>query len=375
MNTPGTPPPTATSTPTIVRFRPMQAPSLPFVIALLAVAAIVVVVVAAWSALITIAFALAAALLTLPVVNWLEQHGVRRSIGALLVVGSVLAAFVLLLLLSANIVVNQGAPFAWSVPQALDTLRVQYESLSMPDWLRSSLDAALNSIAQAIRSLDVGQLALGLVQGVLGVAGIVAGLSVVPFFMYYVLVDQPQTKSRFYRGMPAPWRVHVDRVVEIFMRDFADYFRAEFIVGSIVGIAIAVGMFIIGAFVGGPLAQFALLLGLVAAVLELLPSVGPVISYVPALLLAAITSPTAVVLVSIYYFVIFNIEGSFLVPSIEGKIIDFDRATVLVLVAVGFGLAGMAGGILAMPVAAIVRDLFAYAFRTAQTESAVVADS
>ena len=61
--------------------------------------------------------------------------------------------------------------------------------------------------------------------------------------------------------------------------------------------------------------------------------------------------------------------------SIEGKIVDFDRATVLVLVAVGFGLAGIVGGVLALPVAAIARDLFAYAFRTAQAESAVVAES
>lgn len=363
------------ATPTIVRFVPMKAPSLPVVVALLAVVAVAVIIVAAWSALITIAFALAAALLTMPIVNWLERHGVRRSVGALVVVVGVLLAFALTVLLTAGIVVNQGATFVASLPQALDTLRAGYESMVLPGWLRSGLDFALSSMRQAAQALDLSQLMLGFAQGVLGVAGLIAGLSVVPFFMYYVLVDEPQAKSRFYRGLPAPWRVHVDKVVEIFLRDFADYFRAELMVGGIMGVAITVGMLVIGAFVGGPLAEFALLLGLIAAVLELMPSVGPVISFVPALLLAAITSPTAVVLVSIYYFVIFNIESSFLVPSIEGKIVDFDRATVLVLVAVGFGLAGIAGGVLAIPVAAIARDLFTYIFQTAQAESAVVAES
>ena len=87
MNPPETPP---NESATIVGFRPMRAPSLPFVVAVLAIMAIVVVIVAAWSALITMAFALAAALLMLPIVNALEQHGIRRSLGALIVVTSLL---------------------------------------------------------------------------------------------------------------------------------------------------------------------------------------------------------------------------------------------------------------------------------------------
>lgn len=365
----------STQSATIVRFRPMQAPSLPFFIALLGVVALTIILAAAWSALLTIAFAFAAALLTLPIVNRLERAGIRRSVGALLVVAAILLVFVILVGLVASVVVGQGPSFVAAVPQMLETVRAQYDSLALPVWLRSSLDSGLVMASQAVQGTDLSHLLLGVVESVIGFAGVLVGLSIVPFFMYYVLVDEPQTTSRFYRGLPAPWRVHVDKVVEIFRRDFADYFRAEFIVGATVGTAIAVGMLIIGSIVGGPLVEFALFLGLVAAVMELLPSIGPVISFVPALLLAATTSPTAVVLVSIYYFATFNIESSFLVPSIEGKIIDFDRASVLVLIAVGFALGGIVGGVLALPIAAVARDLFAYTFHTAQVESAVESNS
>jgi predicted PurR-regulated permease PerM len=348
---------------------------MPLVIALLAIVAVIIILAAAWSALLTIAFAFALALLTLPIVNRLERAGVRRSVGALIVVGGILLVLVLLVGLTASVVVSQGPSFVAAVPPMLDTLRSQYEALGMPAWLRTSLDSGIAMLSQAVESADLSHVVLGVVEGVIGFAGVLVGLSIVPFFMYYVLVDEPETSSRFYRGLPAPWRVHVDKVVEIFRRDFADYFRAEFIVGATVGVAIAVGMMIIGTIVGGPLAEFALFLGLVAAVMELLPSIGPVISFVPALLIAATTSPAAVVLVSIYYFATFNIESSFLVPSIEGKIIDFDRASVLVLIAVGFALGGIVGGVLALPIGAIVRDLFAYTFETAEAESAVVANS
>ncbi len=73
-----------------VRFRSMQAPSLPFAVAVLGLIAVAVIVVAAWSALITLAFALAVALMTMPVVDWLQRHGVRRSIAAFGVVTAVL---------------------------------------------------------------------------------------------------------------------------------------------------------------------------------------------------------------------------------------------------------------------------------------------
>ena len=69
-------------------------------------------------------------------------------------------------------------------------------------------------------------------------------------------------------------------------------------------------------------------------------------------------SPTAVVVVSVFYFIAFNIEGSILVPTFQGRMISFSGACVLVLITIGFALAGIIGAIVALPVAAIVRDIF-----------------
>ena len=75
------------------------------------------------------------------------------------------------------------------------------------------------------------------------------------------------------------------------------------------------------------------------------------------------------VVVSVFYFVIFNIEGSILVPTFEGKMISFSGASVLLLIAIGFALAGIIGAIVALPVAAIARDLFGLFFRRAQEQA------
>jgi len=115
--------------------------------------------------------------------------------------------------------------------------------------------------------------------------------------------------------------------------------------------------------------QFALLLGLAAFVFELLPQIGPILAYLPALLLALTVSPVAVAVVSVFYFVIFNIEGSILVPTFEGRMISFSGASVLVLIAMGFALGGIIGAIVALPVAAIARDLFGLFFQRAQEQA------
>ncbi len=132
-------------------------------------------------------------------------------------------------------------------------------------------------------------------------------------------------------------------------------------------------MVVIGIVADSPLlVEFSLLLGAIAFVMELIPQIGPILSYIPALILAVASSPLAVVLVSIFYFLAFNVEGSILVPTFEGRMIDFTGASVLVLIAIGFAMAGIIGAILALPVASIVRDLFRLVFDKVVDEDLVL---
>jgi predicted PurR-regulated permease PerM len=187
--------------------------------------------------------------------------------------------------------------------------------------------------------------------------------------MLYFMRDQPKIARGFYNSLPEQWLVHVKTGIGFLKKDFANYFKAEIIVGSIVAVMVTIGNLVIGAIVGGPIGEFAFLLGLIAGLFELLPTIGPILALIPALVLAFTTSPTAVVLVLIFYFIVFNIEGSILVPLIEGEVISFRASTVLFLVMLGFALGGLIGAILALPVGAIIRDSFTYFFDHAKQEA------
>src|SRR5687768_10940156 len=93
-----------------------------------------------------------------------------------------------------------------------------------------------------------------------------------PFFLFYLVKDQPKMAGTFYERVPAPWKDDVDRILTITVGDFAQYFKAEFLVGSIMFVLVTTGIVVIGLVTDSPLlVQFAILLGLFAFIFELIP--------------------------------------------------------------------------------------------------------
>jgi predicted PurR-regulated permease PerM len=340
-------------------FRPSRAPSAPFVIALLLGILAVIVFVLAASALFVFGVGVALAFFLVPVVNWLARRGWPRWLAAMATVGVALLGTLILGLTILVVLVEQGITFVQNLPSYLADLGTWYQGLDLPDQLRSAIDALVASVQSNLASIDPGAIISGLIGSVLGLLGGLFAWFLLPFFLFYLLKDQPRMSASFYGRVPEPWREDVDRMLTISVGNFARYFKSEFLVGAIMFVIITLGMFAIGALTSSSLLmEFAILLGLVAFVMELVPQIGPIISYVPALILALASGPAAIVAVSVYYFVAFNIEGSILVPTFQGRMIDFTGASVLALIAMGFALAGIIGAILALPLASIIRDLF-----------------
>ncbi|HEY7023563.1 MAG TPA: AI-2E family transporter [Candidatus Limnocylindrales bacterium] len=349
-----------------VRYRPMQLPSAPFWLTLIAAVVFASIIAATWSVVFLFAVGLALFAIFVPVVNWMTRRGVPRALASLAMVAMLVVAAILVGLFAIAVFFNQLLPFLASIPDTLAQVQAK-----APDWLASAIQGLLDAIHNASANIDPTTIALGFLSGILGLVGTALALTMLPFFIFYLLVDQPRMSRVTRETIPVPWRPYVKQAVNIFVNDFANYFKAEVIVGSIQGVAVTIGCFVIGLIVGPPFQGFALLLGVIAGVMELLPQIGPIISLIPALLLALATSPMAVVLVGGFYLVVFIIEANVLVPKIEGEVISFSPATVIFLVTVGIALGGIIGGILALPVAAIIRDLFGFIFRQVEQDSII----
>ena len=361
------PAPAETAVPAVkVHYKPMSLPSAPFWLILIAAVVFVSIIAATWSVVFMFAVGMGLFAVLLPIVNWMTRRGMPRGLASLIVVAVMVVSAILVGVFALAVYFNQFLPFLASIPERL----IEIQAVA-PEWLANTIQGILDAIHNAAAGADSTTVFFGFLKGILGLVGTLLALTMLPFFVFYLLIDQPRMSRSIKQDIPVPWRPYVRAAVDIFIRDFANYFKAEVIVGAIQGTMVTIGVFIIGMIVGPPLAGYALLLGAIAAVMELLPQIGPIIALIPALLLALATSPLAVVLVGIFYLIVFIIEANVLVPKIEGQVISFSPATVIFLVAVGLALGGIVGGILALPVAAIIRDFFGFVFRQVERDSLV----
>ncbi len=128
------------------------------------------------------------------------------------------------------------------------------------------------------------------------------------------------------------------------------YVRGLVFLGFVVGALTLTGLTLLGV-------PFALALAVLAGILELLPNIGPVISAVPAVILALTLSPLHALAAAGLYTVVQQLENYLLVPKVQEKAVGLNPLAILMAVLLGGTLAGIVGALLAVPVAALVNLL------------------
>jgi predicted PurR-regulated permease PerM len=144
---------------------------------------------------------------------------------------------------------------------------------------------------------------------------------------------------------------------------FAQWVRGQLILGLAVGIATFIGLLILAGIIDPVFGRFALLLALVAGILELLPIIGPIIAAIPAILIAATAGPQAVIAAVALYLIVQQLENNILVPKIQGDAVELHPSVVMFALVIGGAIAGLLGAILALPITAAGRDVYRYLFR------------
>ena len=154
------------------------------------------------------------------------------------------------------------------------------------------------------------------------------------------------------RRAPTTWRFDIWAVVRIVERVFGQWVRGQLILGLAAGVATFIGLGELGVVVNPVFGRYAVLLSVIAGILELVPIIGPIISAVPAVLLAATAGIESVIAAFMLYMIIQQVENNFLVPKIQGDAVELHPAPVIVAIIIGGALAGLIGAILALPMTA-----------------------
>ncbi len=308
------------------------------------------------------------AYLLLPLVHWLERHlparfrnwGIARPL-------SILLTYLLFALFIAGIVAfvipaigPQVGTFVERVPQYYEQLgglvqegREWYDT-NIPESWKATIEENLSEVAQGIFDQAKDSL-VGMVRTVFSSIGFLIGLLIVPFWLFYILQDESRVKSGIMEALHPELRPDVRSLAILIDGVLSAYIRGQLILCLFVGALATVALFVIGI-------PFAPVLGLIAGILEVLPAVGAYLGAIPAILVALATEPVSAIWVAVAFFAIQTIEGFVLVPRISGRSVKLHPALVMVVLVIGGQLAGLWGMLIAVPVTAVLRDVFLYLY-------------
>jgi predicted PurR-regulated permease PerM len=329
-----------------------------------------------------IAVAAILAFLLEPVVKFSMRLGLSRLISIILVYLAFTAFFVGLLVYIIPPAYRQGTTLVQNFPvymqktQALTTRTFEnLHRLSTLDFLQSdgaeqpaneqlsalvsqSIKDAGTWVQQKIPDLAVesGRFLQRSLGGFLGVFGLLLSMILVPIFLFFFLKDSASITENWSRYLPlraSPLKNEIVSLVSEINSYLISFFRGQLIVSLIDGIMIAIALLAMGL-------DFAILIGLMVGILGLIPYLGMMICYIPAVIIAAAQFGdwTHPLIVTAIFILANNIDGIFIAPKIVGESVGLHPLTVIVSVlAWSLILGGLLGALLAVPLTATIKVL------------------
>lgn len=175
----------------------------------------------------------------------------------------------------------------------------------------------------------------------------------VPLFLYFFFRESKSFGTWFMEIIPNPIFEKTYVLFSQFNTKFSEYIIAKFVEATLLGSLVTIGLLIVGF-------PYPFILGFIAGVTNILPYIGPIIGFIPALSIAAISDdPNATMLGMVLVYALANIVDMILVfPLLVSKIVNLHPILVVVSVIVGSQLGGIVGMIVIIPFVAFFKLLF-----------------
>lgn len=276
-----------------------------------------------------------------PTVNKLEKKIKSRAV-------SILILYLLLLLFLSLALAFLVPPLATQLSQLLKNIRLPFlqEELSNLKFTTQELNQLASNYGGSVSAL------FSIISSTF--KGLFSFLTLL-VISFYLIIDQPNLykKIGWFTNNKNYFKIAKEFSEDI-ENQLGNWIRAQVIVMLIVGLFTYIGLELIGV-------PYALPLGLLALILEILPNLGPTLAAVPGIIIAWIHGDhiTALV-VLIFYIVLQQLESNILTPRIMKVNADVNPLISIISILSGFTLGGVIGGLLAIPIYIVLRTIYSY---------------
>jgi len=296
--------------------------------------------------------ALFLALALSPAVDALQRRGLRRRgaaaavvyLVALLVLAGLLALFIPTLVQQVEDLVQATPGYVRDLTGGRGPLGFLQTKYHVVDRVQAAVNAngsgGSRILGGASTALDVTR----------SVVTFVAGVVTIAFMTFFMLLEGPSWVERFYGLLPEDARPRLRGIAHEIQRTVGGYVTGNLLISLIAGLATTVVLFALGV-------PFAVALGLLVAVLDLIPLAGATLGAIVVTLVALTQSLTDAIVVLAFFIIYQQLENHLLQPLVYGRTVELSPLAILISVLIGAEVAGVVGALCAIPVAGTIQIL------------------
>lgn len=287
-----------------------------------------------------------------PLIIKLLGRGFTRTGAIVLLLGMLLTVSLIFGVFGLPLIVEELTRLSATIPsyvsnfeKTLDGLYLDLERVKLPALAKQVVDQALNKAEKVgVDSLNYGTTLI------LNFLSQMPMLVMVPIIAFYILKDW-ETLAKSTEGLvPKKYRKEMFQLMVEINGVLSGFMRGQFLVSLFIAFFSTLGLVLLKV-------NFAVVLGIIAGIFNIIPFLGPILGAVPAVVITLIKSPLRAVAVVILFFVIQQVESGIISPRIVGDKVGLHPLTVIFSILAGGQIGGAVGMILAVPTAAIVKIL------------------
>jgi len=272
-----------------------------------------------------------------PTVDWLEKRRIPSVISILFMYVIVFGVFGVSLIGTIPSLIVQFTHLTQAFPEFIARV--------MPYW----------NINMSAFSEQIAPLSQNLLKLTVEIFSNIITIVTVLVFTFYLLLERKRMELLLSNFMAEDVAKRVSAVLKKIEQRMGSWVQGELLLMLLIGLLSYIGLVLLGV-------DFALPLAILSGLLEIVPTVGPIISAVPAIIVGLATSPLLAGSIVILFFIVHQLENTLVVPFVMKKSVGLPPLLTIIALMIGGKLAGIAGAVLAVPVLLVIQEIFQEVF-------------
>jgi len=290
-----------------------------------------------------------------PLVTYIENKGIPRVISifiiyfALILIIAAISVYIIpLFTTEINNLIEIIPQYTKAAQEILLDFKEKYKNTGLPKGVQEVIDQNINALEGIL--LNILETILN---SIIKVFTGFFSFILAPVLAFYLLKDLETIKQKAVKIIPAAYRKSIIRLLVEVDKTLGKYIRGQLIVSSLVALMTTLGLLFLKI-------DYAIIIGAVAGISNIIPYFGPIIGAIPAIAIASLKSPASVLWVIIILIAVQQIESGIISPKVMGDSIGLHPVIVILTLIFGGKVFGFWGIILIMPVVAVIKAVITF---------------